>query len=123
MRKAMYHRNLLASLALCALLAPAAALGGELKARIAPLEKDAGPAVVWLEGLSGKVPARDTVISHRPGGEFDPPVTIGFVGNEFVLRNDDDTLHNIWQAGTVRTRSVDVRGDTPTEVVIETPAP
>ncbi len=70
-------------------------MGGELKARIAAEGGEAGPAVVWLEGLTGEVPSHDTVIAHRPGGEYEPLVTIGFVGNEFVLRNDDDTLHNI----------------------------
>jgi len=52
------------------------------------------PAVVWLEGLSGTIPAgSETVITHRPGGRFEPTVSIGFVGGEYVLRTEDDTLH------------------------------
>ncbi len=51
------------------------------------------PAVVWIEGLAGTVPDRDTTISHV-SGRFEPHVSIGFVGNSFVFRNDDDTLHN-----------------------------
>ena len=51
------------------------------------------PAVVWIEGLPGTVPVRDTTITHV-SGRFEPHVSIGFVGNSYVLRNDDDTLHN-----------------------------
>lgn len=53
-----------------------------------------GPAVVFLRDVpDGKVPEVDTVITHRPDGSFDPPISIGYVGNEFVFRNEDDELH------------------------------
>lgn len=52
------------------------------------------PAVVYLKGVSGGVvPATDTVITHIAGGEFEPAIAIGYVGNDFVLRNEDDQLH------------------------------
>lgn len=51
------------------------------------------PAVVWIEGLSGEVPTRDTMINHV-SGRLEPYVSIGFVGNSYVFRNDDETLHN-----------------------------
>jgi len=73
--------------------APAAA--GDLVGRVVS-KGDAGPAVVWIEGLKGgEVPHMDTVLTHVPGGAFEPPVSIGFVGNDYVLRNADDALHNI----------------------------
>jgi hypothetical protein len=53
-----------------------------------------GPAVVFLKGVSGGVvPDTDTVITHTASGEFEPAIAIGYVGNEFVLRNEDDELH------------------------------
>lgn len=53
-----------------------------------------GPAVVFLKGITGaEVPAVDTVITHRAGGAFDPVVSIGFVGNEFVFKNEDEQMH------------------------------
>lgn len=53
-----------------------------------------GPAVVYLKGVTGGVvPETDTVITHKAGGEFEPAIAIGYVGNEFVLRNEDDELH------------------------------
>ncbi len=65
----------------------------ELRGRVVS-DSDAGAAVVWIEGMpAAAVPDRDTVIDHV-SGRFEPKVAIGFVGNEFVLRNQDDTLHN-----------------------------
>lgn len=55
----------------------------------------AEPAIVWVEGLTGEVPKEDTVLTHVQGGAFAPHVAIGFVGNDYVLRNVDDTMHNI----------------------------
>jgi hypothetical protein len=53
-----------------------------------------GPAVVFLKGITGgEVPSRDTVITHRAGGTFDPVVSLGFVGNQFVFKNEDERLH------------------------------
>ncbi len=53
------------------------------------------PAVVWIEGLaSSALPTRDTVLTYRHG-QLRPFVDIGFVGNAFVLRNEDDKLHNV----------------------------
>ena len=52
-----------------------------------------GPAVVFIKGLEGEVPTQDTVITHTPEGTFAPRVSIGFVGSDFVLRNEDDELH------------------------------
>ena len=72
---------------------PGSLSAGELKGRVvAP--KGSGPSVVFLRGITGaEVPKKDTVIRHAPGGKFEPAVVIGFVGNDFVLRNDDDKLH------------------------------
>ncbi len=89
------HRRRLAAVTLLVLLSPAVAAAGDLEARIVVPQGKDGPAVIWLEGLEGPVPSRDTVLTHRPGGSFDPPVSVAFVGGEFVLRNEDDTLHNI----------------------------
>ncbi len=89
------HRRLLAAVTLLVLLSPAVAAAGDLEARIVVPQGEAGPAVIWLEGLEGPVPSRDAILTHRPGGRFDPPVSVAFVGGEFVLRNEDDTLHNI----------------------------
>lgn len=71
----------------------APALAGELRGRVVGADA-ASPAVVWIEGLpASPVPDRDTVITHS-SGDFVPRVSIGFVGDFFVLRNEDDTLHN-----------------------------
>ena len=67
--------------------------GAELTGRVA-VPSSSGPAVVFLHGATGgTLPAGDTVITHRSGGSFDPAVAIGFVGNDFVFRNEDDNLH------------------------------
>lgn len=68
------------------------AVAGELRGRVVGASA-ASPAVIWVDGLSGKVPNRDTLITHV-SGQFQPSVSIGFVGNSFVLRNDDEVLHN-----------------------------
>jgi len=67
---------------------------GELRGRVAGVT-GAEPAVVWIEGLTGEVPKTDTVLTHVRGGAFEPHVSIGFVGDDYVLRNEDDALHNI----------------------------
>lgn len=67
--------------------------GAELKGRVA-LPAGATPAVVFLQGVAGDtLPDLDTVITHLDGGAFEPAVSIGFVGNEFVFKNEDDRLH------------------------------
>ena len=49
---------------------------------------------MWIDGVSGgPVPQQNTVITHRQGGSFEPELSVGFVGNAFVFRNEDDTLH------------------------------
>ncbi len=65
----------------------------ELKGRVvAP--SGSGPAVVFLQGVSGgTLPDTDTVITHAAGGTLEPAVSIGFVGNQFVFKNEDDQLH------------------------------
>jgi hypothetical protein len=68
------------------------AIAGELRGRVVGASA-ASPAVIWIDGLSGEVPSRDTPITHV-SGEFRPAVSIGFVGNSFVFGNDDDVLHN-----------------------------
>jgi hypothetical protein len=67
--------------------------GAELTGRVdAPA--GSGPAVVFLHGLTGGTPPEvDTVITHRSGGAFDPALAIGFVGNDFVFKNQDGQLH------------------------------
>lgn len=68
------------------------ASAGVLRGQVAGATVES-PAVVWVEGLPAAPPVgHDTVITHRKG-RLDPPVAIGFVGNAFVLRNDDDVLH------------------------------
>jgi len=67
---------------------------GELRGRVAGAT-GTEPAVVWIEGITGEVPKTDTVLTHVRGGAFAPHVAIGFVGNEYVLQNEDDTMHNI----------------------------
>lgn len=69
-------------------------LAGEpaLKGRV-EIPDGEGPAVVFLENVAGTVPQTETVITHLADGSFDPPVSIGFVGNDFVFRNEDDELH------------------------------
>ncbi len=92
---ASLHRRLLAAGTLLVLPWPGVAAAGGLEARIVAPQGEDGPAVVWLEGLTGSVPTGETVLTHRPGGRFDPQVSVAFVGGELVLRNEDDTLHNI----------------------------
>ncbi len=76
-----------------ALVAVDSADAGTLRGRVGGIAKNEA-AVVWVEGISsGEVPKSDTVITHI-SGRFQPTVSIGFVGNSFVFRNDDDTLHN-----------------------------
>jgi hypothetical protein len=71
-----------------------AAQAGGLSGRLSGGEDLAGAAVVWLQGApAAAVPEVDTVITHVAGGRFEPPVSIGFVGNEFVFKNEDDSLH------------------------------
>jgi len=65
---------------------------GELQGRVVGATVD-HPAVVWIEGVPGEAPAGDTTINHV-AGRFEPHVSIGFVGNSYVFRNDDKTLHN-----------------------------
>jgi hypothetical protein len=82
-------------MALLVVLASVPGAAGELRGRVVG-KADAGPAVVWIEGINGgEVPHTDTVLTHVPGGAFAPHVSIGFVGNDYVLRNEDDALHNI----------------------------
>jgi len=66
------------------------AQAGELRGRVEL--NDGNPAAVWIEA-AGQVPRRDVVITHKAGLLL-PYLSIGFVGGTFVLRNDDDTLHN-----------------------------
>jgi hypothetical protein len=90
MKTTKYH---LLSWILVALAGLGTSEAGTIKGKVS---KGSGPVVVFLRGVTGaKVPKQDTVITHLAGGKFDPPVAIGFVGNDFVLRNEDDTLHTI----------------------------
>ncbi len=74
-------------------LVGATASAGVIRGKIAGGE--GGNVVVWVEGLPGAVPDTDTPITHVPGGAFEPGLSIGYVGREFVLRNEDKVLHNI----------------------------
>jgi hypothetical protein len=94
----MQHRKVLPLttiiMALLVIVASVPGAAGELRGRVVS-KADAGPAVVWIEGLEGgTAPHVDTVLTHVKGGAFEPQVSIGFVGNDFVLRNEDDTMHN-----------------------------
>jgi hypothetical protein len=64
---------------------------GDLKGRV---KKSDGPVVVWVEGVAGQVPKSDVPITHVAGGAFEPGMSIGFVGRDFVFANKDDKLHN-----------------------------
>ena len=78
---------------LLALFGPASVEAGEFKGRVQGVVADS-PAVVWIEGLSGDVPEHNTVVIRTDSG-FQSYVELGFVGNHFVLRNEDHKLHNI----------------------------
>ena len=66
---------------------------GELAGRVV-FPDGSGPAVVFIDGLEGGIlPREDAVITHIKGGRFEPPIVVGFVGNNFVFKNEDDTLH------------------------------
>lgn len=78
---------------LAALSTVETASAAELRGRVVGATAES-PAVVWVEGLSAPPPTdRNTVLTHR-AGRFEPGVALGFVGAKFVLRNDDDVLHN-----------------------------
>lgn len=82
-------------IALAALLfgAPGFTHAGELKGKVVGAS-ESSPAVVWIDGVpAATVPKQDTVITHVKGS-FQPFLSVGFVGNDFVLRNDDDVMHN-----------------------------
>ena len=67
--------------------------GAELTGRVV-MPAGSGPAVVFLQGVAGEtLPNRDTVITHGADGSFEPAVAVGFVGNELIFKNEDDTLH------------------------------
>ena len=70
-----------------------ASLADDLTGRVI-MPPGSNPAVVFLKDVTGgTVPTRDTTITHRPGGTFEPAVSIGFVGSQFVFKNEDDQLH------------------------------
>jgi hypothetical protein len=82
----------IASVSLVLALLATAAAAGDLNGRV---KGGTAASVVWIQGApASPVPAQDTVITHISGGAFDPSVSIGFVGREFVFRNEDDELHN-----------------------------
>jgi|TARA_B100000315_G_scaffold258500_1_gene310873 hypothetical protein len=78
--------------ALFATVATASA-DAELTGRVV-VPAGSGPAVVFLQGVVGQPRSdHDTVITHAADGSFEPAVAVGFVGNQFIFKNDDDTLH------------------------------
>lgn len=86
-------RPLLFSPLVVILATAGSARAGELKGTVVGASQ-AEPAVVWIEGVpAGNVPPTNTLITHLPG-RFQPYVSVGFVGNSFVLRNDDEVMHN-----------------------------
>ncbi len=86
-------RHLLLSAAVFLAAGLGTSQGAELKGRVVT-PSGSGPAVVFLLGVPGGAPPdEDTVISHGVGGAFEPAVSIGFVGNQFVFKNEDDRLH------------------------------
>jgi len=92
MSKTMNVRSLLLAIVLTA-FGLGSSLAGELKGRVV-MPKGSGPAVVFLKGASGgNVPKEDTVITHTSDGSFEPAVVIGFVGNDFVFKTEDNKLH------------------------------
>ena len=79
-------------------LPPDVTYGGELTGHIVgkPLlaEGSRHRPVIWVEGAEGAaVPMVSTVITHL-SGKLEPAVSIGYVGRDFVFRNDDQEFHN-----------------------------
>lgn len=67
--------------------------GAELTGRIVA-SSGSGPAVVFIQGTTGgTVPDVDTVMTHGSGGTLEPAVAVGFVGNDFVFKSEDNRLH------------------------------
>ncbi len=52
-------------------------------------------AVVWIEGAKGKLPERKDVHLKIKDCRFEPYVSIGFVGGNYIIENDDPILHTI----------------------------
>ncbi|MCG6552896.1 MAG: hypothetical protein L7F77_11245 [Candidatus Magnetominusculus sp. LBB02] len=65
-------------------------------AYIVSSDKGIKNAVVWLEGVSkGKaLPKQDTVITIK-SCKVEPLVGLGFVDNDYVIKNEDTILHTI----------------------------
>ncbi len=87
------NRSLLSAVVVLLAFAAGGAGGAELNGRVVA-DSPEHSAIVWIEGASGGVvPQENTVITHLQGGSFEPELSVGFVGNDFVFRNEDDTLH------------------------------
>ena len=74
-------------------------IAGELSGKVILSVSDASTAssatVVWIQGAeAGELPAVDTVLTYK-NGSLEPKVSLGFVGQSFVLRNDDTDFHNM----------------------------
>ena len=84
----------MAGAALLLVLSSGVAQSKGLKGRVVAADGEGAPAVVFVQGApEGAVPQQDAVITHLAGGRFTPALSIGFVGNDFLFRNEDDTLH------------------------------
>lgn len=87
------NRLVLSVVVVVSAVAAAGLEAGELNGRVVAKTPESS-AIVWIDGLPGApVPQENTVITHLVGGSFEPELSVGFVGNEFVFRNEDDTLH------------------------------
>lgn len=87
------NQKLLSTAGILLALGTGSVAAGQLTGRVVAKAAEQS-AIVWIDGLSGEsVPHQKTVITHREGGSLHPALSVGFVGNDFVFRNDDDTLH------------------------------
>lgn len=75
------------------LLGPAVTGAGELRGSVVG-SKDSRPVAVWVEGLPGNGASGGEIVLTHNAGRFEPYLSLGFVGGTYVLRNEDDTLHN-----------------------------
>jgi hypothetical protein len=52
-------------------------------------------AVVWVEGAKGSLPSNRDVRITIKGCQVHPRVSVGFVGGQFIIRNEDPILHTV----------------------------
>ncbi len=98
MKLTYYYRLAYMMTAFGIVMIPQNMQGGEIKGKVfttpAQGNGDFFPPIVWIEGAKSlSAPLGDIKITHLKG-KLDPPVSIGYVGNDFIFRNDDPQFHN-----------------------------